>query len=464
MSITKANFFSYQSFNLTEKDLESVCSSDFRLHNPKDKMASFSFEAARVISLPWRFNIRLMAYAIQPLPGENKDQVAWGVVKRIGCIALANLMLPVSVVSFLFSFPFHLYSHSQRPMIGCIHNPKATGIPTSEPDQIHVRTHNLGFVYEFLRIIGDLREVTTRAAEIGEWINEDKKLPEVICFQEAFHIDGTKILCDELSKKYPYVIHSIAPHVLGLNNGGVIASMYPIKAFSFRPFENLLGPEKWSTRGLLHMTVEKNGKRVDLYSTHTQALLGKERCEERRAEIQQIVEWMEEDKQNGADLQILEGDFNCSRLTAWGELNEEDDESFKILSDNFSEPFLKDHDEWGNRTQGQPQFSEDGLPEPTGTWYLGPLAERGKLISALDWLNNASPKKMVSPPPKDHGWGTKEWSSKQHLCTARFDYIFRKRDGVYNNDHAEIRRIKAKPETQSASSDHAPVDGLIDIS
>jgi endonuclease/exonuclease/phosphatase family metal-dependent hydrolase len=473
--VPSSRFLSYNTpLHLDKEDLLSRQAPAFSTHLPENSFAKTSHIAAHYLSIPWRLCIRCVAYTIEPLPGKNKNIFLLKIAVRVSAIAGAILLLPFAIPSFILSLPFHLYSHSKRPMISIIHNEKAAGISVSHPDSLTVRTHNLGFVYEFFRVVGDLRDVKTRAHEIADWIDEDKERPEIIFFQEGFHIDGSRELCNRLKEQYPYVIHSIAPHVLGLNNGGIIASLHPIDNFSYRPFDDMLGPEKWSTRGLLKIRIIKNGKKIDVYGTHLQALLGKERAKIRNNQMTRINEWITEDQETDkADTVLLLGDLNASKLTAWGEKNDEDDALFQQLEGNYSDIFLNDHDEYGIRTTGSPTFNTSDTPEgveapleePSGSWYLGPFANKGFLLKIKELyekhFNKTQEKEIVKTPPKST-WGTKEWSSNQNARTARFDYILRYKPNG-EDDKAEIRRVKVKKETQSAPSDHAPVDAVIRI-
>lgn len=442
-------------------------------------MAEYCHQATVIISFPFRMGLRSLAYIVEPLPGQNKNKVWLGVAIRVSAVFAAVVLIPIGVVTVPFALLFHLFSHSQRQMVSVVHNPDAKP-GRYEGNTLSVRSHNLGFVYEFFRVVGDLRDVKTRANEIGEWLIQDENLPEVIFFQESFHIDGTKALVDKLKERYPYVVHSIAPHSMGLNNGGIIASQYPIKEFVYRPFDNMMGPERLSTRGLIKVRIEKNGKTIDVYGTHLQALLGKKRAEIRAEQMKQIVNWMTDDQTadgaDQADAIVLLGDLNASKITAWGEESSDDDEVFRVIDENFVDVFGNDHDKTGKRTQGAARFVESDSPdgevalcEPSGSWYIGPFANKGTMLRIKEWyerkFHHTPKKKQLVDVPKDHSWGTKDWAEKQHACTARFDFILRyvKNTGDGKRDRAEIRRVKVESGTQSAPSDHAPVDGVIHL-
>ncbi|MBN4066743.1 endonuclease/exonuclease/phosphatase family protein [Simkania negevensis] len=423
--------------------------------------------------------LRWIARLVEPLAGENKSHILYGLAKRVVALFAALILFPIGLALLPFALPFYLYAHSRRPNVSFIHNPKASGLQGVAEDTLHVRTYNVGMGYECFSALSDLRDVKVRAKELSDWIESDPNLPEVIFFQEAFHIDATRILCDGLKEKYPYVIHNIAPHVLGLNNGGVIASQHPIEEFSFRPFGNLLGPERLTTRGLLKIRIEKGGKKIDVYGTHLQALLGDLRAKIRKEQMEQIIGWIEEDqKENSSDVQFLLGDLNASKITAWGDEDHTDDKMLDLMGEEFTDVFLNDHNDVGERTSGEAQFTEkdapDGLSEklvePTGSWCIGPFAEIGAALRLAeqyigDFIRYVG-KKKIKDVPRPHNWGTEQWASFQHACTARFDFILRRKGGAgtAKDDRAEIRRVKVLPGTQSAPSDHLPIDGILKIS
>lgn len=476
----QASFLSYEkTVKLNKEELQSCAASSFQTHPTDEKMAKYSHKATVVLSFPFRMGLRSLAYVVEPLPGKNKDKTWLGVAVRVAAIFSAVVLVPVGLVTIPFAIPFYLYSHSKKQAVSMVHNKNAED-RTNKDNTLHVRSHNLGFVHEFLSVMADLRDVETRAHEIGEWLSGDENLPEVICFQEGFHIDGSKVLVDKLKEKYPYVLHNISPHGSGFNSGGIIASQYPIEEFSYRSFTNLIGPEKLATKGLIKVRVEKNGKKIDVYETHLQALLGKERAAVRKEQMEQIINWIKEDQtvddSEKADAIVLLGDLNASKITAWGEVNSDDDAVFALVNDNFVDVFSNDHDENGVRTEGAARFNQldspdenTPLPEPSGSWYLGPFADKGAMLRIKEWYerkSQGSPKKEpVMEIPKDHFWGTTGWVEKQHALHTRFDFILRypvnKGDG--EKDKAEIRRVKVKSNVPSAPSDHAPMDAIIDL-
>ncbi|WP_068467163.1 endonuclease/exonuclease/phosphatase family protein [Candidatus Protochlamydia phocaeensis] len=468
---------------ISKSQLNEIKSSQFRTHRQAIDERIDQF--AQMLLSPWKLSLRLLASVIQPAPGADKERGMLNAVRRASCLAGAFLSLPFALVSLTMGLPLHVYSHVRRPSLSFIdfsHLSQAQ--PSSNQNELHIRTHNLGFVYEFFGIVGDLRPVKERAHEVAQHLLNDPHQPDMICFQEAFHIDGTRLLCEEIKRVYPYMIHSVAPHGLGLNNGCIIASKYPIKHFSVRLFKNLIGPEGWSPRGLLRATIEKDGKEIAVYSAHLQALLGKERAAARVEQAKHIVRWIKEDRARDPFIpQILVGDFNASKITAWGEINPTEAAFFEEMEKHFTDVFALDHDELGNRTAGSPRFLESdearmirpatGIPraEPAGSWYVGPFAKKNlvlRLKSAWEAFWNGSSDYVPHPAiQKEESvlWGTRKWASgPQTANTARFDGAWVPKDqlgqeGDINSARAEIRRVVT--DRQSAPTDHLPMDVVV---
>lgn len=481
------------------EDLKKIKSIEFSTHYKSEGKSydwgeKFYYLGSKIL-LPWKKSLQLFARVIQPAPGKNKNSHFRSLAIRVGSAVGCLCLMPVGLLSLGPGAIFHSIGHVQRKPLSYIDNsanvkPKGTDLDLNEKEELsgdnqesiskkpllHLRTHNLGFVYEFFRIIGDLRSPVKRAEEVAESILTDENQPDVICFQEAFHLDATSVLCERLKEKYPYIIHNISPHVLGLNSGAVIASKYPIEEVSFRRFTNMLGPEKLSPRGLVGVKLKVNGEMVTVYSTHLQALLGKERSEVREQQLKDIDKWMKADKEESGH-QILVGDFNASHVTAWGEKNESDEKFFDYAEANFTNVFELDHDKMtGERTNDEraqflkadnKRLGQEDLPEPRGTWYTGPFYKKGKMMEFNEWLQRVLYKekkreKIEGVVRLPNTWGTKKWTAKQEANTARFDHIFLPK-GSKLQGKAEIRRGIIPSYKQSASTDHLPVDVILEV-
>lgn len=468
-----ASFFS-QNDAPSYKSLSDVRSQmRFSTHDLKHPFAKKMYNAAQILLTPWKVTLRLLGRVLEPLPGENKDCKWRGLAIRVASLIALILLSPIGLLSLMVATPFHAIAHKYRPFISYIdYSEFAKRKEAESKNTLDMRSYNLGFTFDCTTTLTDLRHVLTRAREIVESITKEENGPDVICFQEAFHIDGTQLLCDGIKEKYPHIIHSIAPHGMGLSSGLIIASKYPMREVTFRRFTNLLGPERLSTRGLLGVSLDLgNGRYATVYNVHTQALLGKERAEIRLAQLRQVVKWMDEDHE--ADVKaghapkkiadFLMGDTNLSLINAWGEHNPNETAGAKFLAENFYDPFLEEHDQDGIRTSGHPRWLAPGSVEPTGTWYTGPFANKGLFLRIKAWYERVfngfkvgeTKRKLENPVL----WGTPRWTTGPRTAnTARFDFHGVRLRRLPVTGIAEIEHVPTA--AQSGASDHLPIRAL----
>src|SRR5262249_55248948 len=140
----------------------------------------------------------------EPMAGQYKRWIMWGLAVRIKSIAsLLFLFLP-AIVSAPLGFILRAIEHTNRPAISIIVNEKLLNKENQKPElskekPLHLSIHNIASVPTFFSTLLDLRDPVTRAWEIAFSITSDlKHQPDIICYQEAFHEDATKIICKEL--------------------------------------------------------------------------------------------------------------------------------------------------------------------------------------------------------------------------------------------------------------------------
>lgn len=479
---------------LSNDQLNALATTSYTTH--KNPTSEWLHKASQFCLLPWRKSLQFFAYSLQSRPGENKEDrsIFRSKPASIARGFLGILFLTVSAVFGAITLPIHLaalFSYKSRPILSYINNSSQNNESKSKMSQespLHIRTHNIGLVIESMGIVTDLRPVKQRVNEIADNILKDKHQPDVICFQEVFHEDGARELCNRIKTQYPYIITNVLPTASGFNSGAMIASKYPLRDVHFHCLANNIGIERLAPKGVLRVIIDTDKGPVAIYNAHTQALLGKERANARYLQIEQIKTIMATDKLNTPMEQILVGDLNTSSINAWGENNIIDTNNpeapvQKKLHEEFEDIFLKDHDQLtGNRCSGQPRFlSSDNkrmevehLPEPSGSWYVGPVAKPDTFLATQALKRNEEDKKVhqyTAPPvpgknsiKTDSLWGTGTWRQTQPADTARFDYVLfplYKGERSKLNGLAEIRRIHAPKEAQSAASDHLPIDALV---
>lgn len=475
---------------MTQEQLKNFGSSTFETHT--SKLASYLHRFSETIWLPARLNAQLIARTLESLPGANKDRLFLGLIIKISSLALSIITLPLAIISLILAFPLRLLDHQVRPAMSYINNSmNSTSRAKTKNDlqltperSLHIRTHNVGFVTSSMSIVGDLRDPVVRAKELVESILNDPLKPDVICFQETFHEDATRTLCEGILKDYPYIIHNVAPQISGLNSGAMIASKYPFTSAVFHRFDHMLSPETAAPRGIFRVSIESTEGPVYIYNVHTQSLLGKDRAQARFQQLEQIKQFMDADlKENPKIGQVLMGDFNTSHVDAWGNNNMEpkgqaEEPVYKRLNEYFEDLFLHDHDPLtGARISGKTKYLDvdnermnETLPEPSGTWYYGPFANIGLILKFKMWFDcwkNGLPfsqKVKEIKIPKKISWGTHAWRREQPANTARFDYILVRKEqkGIPLDGRVEIRRVIVPKDAQSGF-DHLPVDAIITL-
>lgn len=448
----------------------------FSTHAPENYISEKIYYITKGALTPWTITTVLLGRVFEPLPGHNKDKKLLGVVIRICCVVAFVFLLPIGLAVLLTCGPLHMIGHRGRPYISAI---DTSGIATPKPPSkktLDVRSYNLGFVYDSISIVSDLRPVKQRAAEIVKAFLAEKNSPDIICFQEAFHVEGTRCLCDGLKSKYPYIVYNASPSASGLNSGMIIMSKYPIQEVFFRRFTDMFGPQKLSTRGLLGASIDLGNNRfANVYNAHTQALLGKAGAKTRLNQLRKITQWINTDdkfdqayrKTKTKIGDFLMGDLNLSLIDAWGNENPHEKEGDRFIKKHFYDPFLVEHNDQGDRIKGSPIFLVPGLSEPTGSWHIGPFANKGVLVRVRELgervFNRISPGKNIKPLESPVRWGTRAWNKVRAANTARFDYqLMLKKTNVFNvTGIAEIEHVPTK--AQSAPSDHLPIRAVYSI-
>lgn len=421
------------------------------------------------LQLPLSRSLLYTARIIEPFSGKKRTNLFVKLVARVSSLSLSLLWGIAALATTPILAPFRLLFHAKRPLIRFI-QPEINPVIPEGP--IHIRTHNIAQGPESFVALTDLRPNHERAEELVSSILTDPNAPRLMVFQEAYNQTGELL---RLQDTYPYIVHSVAPDVLGLSSGFFIASQYPVEQIEFRvmPME---WPERVIGRGAIKIRVKTPLGKLDLFGVHLQALLGKKRADRRLEQLEHLHAWMEAEYNQEGIPQILLGDLNTSSITAWGEDNEDlqqpESRVLQFFRGHFTDSFAEEHDPiTGIRIRGRAQFLEGDnrrmgveLDEPTGTWYHGPFAQKGIGLSIKQiWdqikYHYPAPRKIRKVQvPAD--WGTEEWHATQAANTARFDFIAAPRhcQNRFEFIAAEIRRIAVAKRLASAPSDHLPVD------
>jgi endonuclease/exonuclease/phosphatase family metal-dependent hydrolase len=469
-------YTSKHSFHLSEENLLTLTADFFITH--AEPALECLHEISQALFLPWRLFLQHAVRVIEPTPGSQVDSSCVSVAMRLSALVQAMCVMPFMVVTpaaMVLHGGVHLFRPSMQMLFtnnGYEKDPQELLLTKEHP--LKIRTHNIALAPDSMNTLCDLRPPLERVEEIIEAILHDPCPPDVIFFQEAFHEAALKRLCQGIRQVYPYIIHSVLPHLSGFNSGAMVASKYRPREVLFERFDYMFGIENMVPRGILRISIDSPRGLVFLYGAHTQALPGVARSEARYMQLKQLQVFMERDAQLQRGIwQILVGDLNTSVISEWGECNLDQPEKkvLKFFAKYFHDIFLKDHDPLtGIRTKGQSLFmpvdnariQNCSLPEPRGSWYHGPIAHKGIILSVRDiferwYYGLPDPRMMVA----NHvSWGSKQWFESQTANTARMDYIcVPKALRQHIDGHVEIRRLYVPYRAKSAISDHLPVDG-----
>lgn len=445
---------------------------EYRTHN--NLLGSLFHQLGELFFYPLRWTFWLLARVVQPTPGEHHGSLGRvAFFRTIGPVLAVILFIPALLLSIPALF-FRALGHLSRPGLRLFRNIQAELANENRVNQeeeaedkianksLKIWSYNVALVPTSLSILSDLREPGSRSSEIAQQIlNLDKtKQPDLIAFQEVFNEDASKEMLTQLSKVYPYVLHSVMPGLRGFNSGQVLVSKYPIKETEFYRFQNMLFPENTANRGILKVIVDTPQGPMAIYNVHLQPFLGKKQADIRVEQLQMVHKVLEQDfKKDGSIGQLVVGDFNTSDMSPWGEHIDVDTHPEKKVWDTIREKFTVI--QGVNSTNSLSQLAE----EPKGTWVHGPFYKKGKVI---DKIHKEDQKKFNYPPPQEainlplHMQTTPRWGIEgnqlTNTSTAVLDHgLFSKNRSLFTAKRKIIQPYHPKGKS-SASSDHTAVE------
>lgn len=425
-------------FVLSENEIHKQTSYALCTHS----YAEYVYSAGRVLTKPMLHVFNLCTKLYNPRPGKCMEEATlcrkiWRLVQ---VAELVTLVIPICAL-LLASIGYCLR------LFGCLFRPPATllvnnelEVKSAEKEQtLHLMTYNTALMPSYIRNVNDMRSSVQRAKEIADQLLEcdETEMPDCICLQECFSIEATKILCEALNKKYPYVLHSIAPNEVGLSSGLVVASKYKIIDIQYRPFSMAAREDALANKGLLGMTVDLgNDKHVRIYNTHLQAGDRKVQSTARFQQMEQVKQWVEEDARKGNYAGVfLSGDFNAAWVTQKGIRSHDYQKMENVFGPCFVNPYYQDYQDHFEQTTSRAPLFQD-KKHPSGSWFDKP--------------NGA--------------WGTEKWDGKT-LEEAVYDHIFLHQPKGQKTLPARSQiRFLEKEGSVSGSSDHLPVSCVVDIS
>ncbi|WP_257288295.1 MULTISPECIES: endonuclease/exonuclease/phosphatase family protein [unclassified Endozoicomonas] len=392
-----------------------------------------------------------------PAEGEKRKQNVPLWARKVARATAVTLFLVPSLALGALGFSLRMIGNLFRNEISLIQSTVPPAIYNPERG-LHLMTYNTGLMPSFIRNLNDLRSSQQRSHEIAEALTRNPDAtPDVVCFQEAFDQQATKQLCKDLSGHYHHIVHSVAPRETGLSSGLAIASKYPVKEATFRPFSDLAAEDQLANKGLLRIVLDLgNDKTAVVYNTHLQAKDGQTYEAIRYNELLQIRAWVQEDSDNDRRNNIhhhgtfLMGDLNSARSDEQGRVskNSEFENAMMALGTGFSNSYYDTHDEENDTrlvdrsesffvNSDQASIEPEDRREPDGTWYLG------------------AGNRMHQP------WGSRRWKDHPEVarqCIYDFQMVHGDTEKKWAS-HTEIRQLglDVNNDLESGLSDHLPV-------
>lgn len=468
---------------IEKSDLEKNVSAVFHTHlSPRMEWIHDINE--KFIFKPFKAFLHCKSYFYQPYPGENKNvatQYKLGVklAAFVGCIIMALPAFP----SLVLGLAIRAAEHKYRPFLSYYKSLPQNAPPVLELSQgnpLHIGSLNVSLTPASVNIEMDMRCPMQRAEEIACSLLEDPHRPQVLFIEEGWHEDALRHLCIRLKTVYPHIIHSVAPHVLGMSSGIAVFSIYPFEQLEYVRFGEMVFTHRLPARGFLKVCLlDAKGEKIYLYGgIHTQSMEGYAYAQARLHQVKQLVRRVALDGSQEKCMQAIIGDFNMTLMDLHGYDNRGQAEQpvLEAMETCFTDPFLQDHDVFGNRKQGTPFFLEHDnkrmglqLPEPQGSWYDGPFTEPHEIQAIQKPLNQEAirygfptrkclPERAITQKPV---WGTPEWFTEQPAQRARYDYAFFPKYNQTLEGKVEYRRLVVPPQTQSAPTDHLLLSFLI---
>ncbi|MFT6981497.1 MAG: endonuclease/exonuclease/phosphatase family metal-dependent hydrolase [Crocinitomicaceae bacterium] len=138
---------------------------------------------------------------------------------------------------------------------------------------------------------------------------------DVIILQEAFHKRATKRLNELMAESYPNRTKPGPKSFFGVASGVLVYSKVKFKKQpEHYSYKDKTGADQLAKKGLVHVTLDIDGKSLDVLGTHLQAGRGLKRIGIRKKQVEVINTVQREISDSNAVLYV--GDFNISASTA----------------------------------------------------------------------------------------------------------------------------------------------------
>ena len=152
-----------------------------------------------------------------------------------------------------------------------------------------------------------------RVDSIANYLIESEA--DVIILQEAFHKRATKRLNELMVESYPNITNPGPKSFYGVASGVIVYSKVKFKKQpEYYSYKDKTGADRLAMKGLVHVTLDIDGKNLDVLGTHLQAGRGLKRIGIRKKQVEVINTVQSEISDSNAVLYV--GDFNIAASTA----------------------------------------------------------------------------------------------------------------------------------------------------
>lgn len=227
---------------------------------------------------------------------------------------------------------------------------------------------------------------------------------DVLVLTEVFDLAPSNKLMSELSKEYPYQSAEIFKAGKLMKSGTRIVSRWPFEIEGAEIYDACNAIQCAATRGVIYAKIQKQGKPYHVFATHTQSSDDDANRNARKAQLQEMGDYIRSLNIPADEAVIMAGDFNVNKIG----LPEDRDYMESVL--NAEEPTNKGHN-----------LSYDS---DTNAWAEAPYLEYldYTLVSRANQQPISATQEVIAPRSTiEKLWG--QWDISDHYA-ARGEFKF----------------------------------------
>lgn len=184
--------------------------------------------------------------------------------------------------------------------------------------QFKLTTYNVWMMPDKITLFAN---VSPKKCERAQLIPEALPDSDVVVFNEAFCHISRPILLEAMKEKGFYFESPVVGHLVGriqakfLDGGIVLVSRYPILETDIMLFGGVShGDDSLADKGVVYACIAKEGRRVHVFASHTQAWTSAIAMKIRQAQFRMLRNFIDEKEIPANEPVIVAGDFNVNKL------------------------------------------------------------------------------------------------------------------------------------------------------